>query len=421
VPEDPAAEPPPVNRTVWWSRLEAAERPWVRRWWRLIFPAVFLVYLIQAASGVSEYQTGVTAVVGYAVLVAFAGAYLVAMSRRVLGSGQPMWSAWVAMLVLWLIAIPLAHEYSAVLVTYLVVIVVSTRGFRAFPLVVVLALAATFVPALVPAWHAPVNTDAGISIAVVALAMFGFFGVVQTNRALEDAREEVARLAAENERTRIARDLHDVLGHSLTTITMKSALAHRLLDRDPARARDEMMAVEELSRQALAEVRATVAGYREPTLTGELATGRELLRAAGVEAALPSSVEAVPPGHRVLFAWVVREGLTNVVRHARAGSCTVALGATWVEVTDDGRAGAGDGDGSGAGTGHGLVGLRERVAAAGGTLVAGRASTGGWRLRVDVPEPAVGPDPVPDPPDGIGAGVPGGAAGGARVDRQGCR
>ena len=127
-----------------------------------------------------------------------------------------------------------------------------------------------------------------LSVLLVALAMFGFFKIVQSNIALAAARAEVARLAAENERSRIARDLHDLLGHSLTTITVKAGLARRLAERgDPDRALTEITEVEQLSRRTLGDVRAAVAGHREVTLAGELATSREVLRASGIVAELP--------------------------------------------------------------------------------------------------------------------------------------
>src|SRR6185503_7524545 len=133
------------------------------------------------------------------------------------------------------------------------------------------------------------------AILIVSLAMFGFFAVVRSNRALAEARLEVARLATENERARIARDLHDLLGHSLTTITVKAALANRLTGTDPARAGAEIAEVESLTRQALADVRAAVSGYREVTLANELAAAREVLRSAGISAQLPGAVDAVRP------------------------------------------------------------------------------------------------------------------------------
>ena len=126
--------------------------------------------------------------------------------------------------------------------------------------------------------------------------------------------------------------------------------------------------------------RAAVSGYREVTLSGELASARQVLRAAGVDAMLPGAVDVVDTDLQELFGWVVREGVTNVVRHARATSCTITFGPNWIEITDDGRSGLG----SVPGAGNGLVGLRERVTAVGGTVEVGGCPQG-WRLRVDVP------------------------------------
>jgi hypothetical protein len=137
-------------------------------------------------------------------------------------------------------------------------------------------------------------------------------------------------LAAENERTRIARDLHDLLGHSLTTITVKAGLARRLSERgESVRAAAKIGEVERLSRRTLADVRAAAAGHRDITLAGELATAREVLRAAGILAELPGSVDIVDASLSELFGWVVREGVTNVVRHSRATHCTISFGPDW--------------------------------------------------------------------------------------------
>jgi two-component system sensor histidine kinase DesK len=201
--------------------------------------------------------------------------------------------------------------------------------------------------------------------------------LIRANQALREARAEIARLATEGERNRIARDLHDLLGHSLTAITVKAGLAHRLASSDPARSRQEIGEVEKLSRQALAEVRAAVSTYRNVTLAAELARGRELLRASGVVADLPTATDMVDAAHQEVLAWAVREGLTNVARHARATRCTVLLSASEVEIRDDGVGGA-------AGDGHGLAGLRERVAAAGGSVEAGPLQPCGWRLHVSL-------------------------------------
>ena len=152
--------------------------------------------------------------------------------------------------------------------------------------VLLLALAALLVPAAIPSWHDTVAHDfdnvTPIAIPIVALVTFAVLQVVQGNRALAEARAELARLTAENERSRIARDLHDLLGHSLTTITVKAGLARRLSEADPMRAFQEVAEVEALARGSLADVRAAVADYREVTLAGELATRREVLRARNV-------------------------------------------------------------------------------------------------------------------------------------------
>ena len=124
------------------------------------------------------------------------------------------------------------------------------------------------------------------------------------------------------------------------------------------------------------------------TLAGELATGRELLRAAGISADLPRAVDVVDPGQRELFGWVVREGLTNIVRHAHASSCAVRLSASSVEIVDDGVGAAA------APPGNGLSGLRERAAAAGGVVDAGPLQPRGWRLRVSLAASADDPAPA---------------------------
>lgn len=136
--------------------------------------------------------------------------------------------------------------------------------------------------------------------------------------------------------------------------------------------------METLARQVLGDVRAAVASYRHVTLAGELAAGRQLLRAAGITADLPSAVDDVSPACQELFGWVVREGLTNVVRHSRARTCSVRLSPSSVEITDDGT-------GATAPAGNGLTGLRERVTAAGGSIDAGPLRSTGWRLRVSLP------------------------------------
>src|SRR5262249_37604078 len=156
----------------------------------------------------------------------------------------------------------------------------------------------------------------------------------------------------------------------------KAELAGRLVSLSPERAEAEIADIERLSRQALADVRAAVSGYRGTSLVVELFSARTALDAAGIEADLPGTVGPGPAGRNELFGWAVREAVTNVIRHSGAKRCRIRIYADEVEVSDDGV-------GPTAGTGgHGLAGLRERAEAAGGTLTVGRAAKGGFSLRV---------------------------------------
>jgi len=295
------------------------------------------------------------------------------------------WSTYLAMFALLIAELPIAGYAAFVMCLYITAISVSRFDKGAIPVVVVLALAALFVPAAIPAWHQNVkdafDSVTPVAVPVVALASFGVRRIFEGNRVLSEARGELARLTAENERIRIARDLHDLLGHSLTTITVKAGLARQIGEVDPARALQEIAEVETIARRSLSDVRAAVTNYREVTLAGELATGRELLRAAGIRADLPGAIDITDPTQQELFGWTGREGLTNVVRHARASSCAVRLSTTSVEIVDDGIGGE-------ASSGNGLQGLRERVAAAGGAIDAGPQQPRGWRLRVSLPPKA---------------------------------
>jgi two-component system sensor histidine kinase DesK len=359
----------------------------------VVFPGIFCFYLGQTANGVAVHSRGWVAFAGYVVVVAFAIAYVRALTLIMEGGRNFVW--WfAAMVALLMVELPIAHQDAFVMSTFIVAVSLAAWGRRSAPIVALLVLAAVFLPPLVPSWHASVDVDAAVTTALVGLALYGFFEIIRANRELMVARAEVAHLAAEGERSRIARDLHDLLGHSLTTITVKAGLARRLAAVDPDRAAREIAEVEELARRSLADVRNAVAGYRDVTLTGELAAGRELLRVVGIEADLPRSTDGVRGDLHGLFGWVVREGLTNVVRHADAAHCSVMLTRDSVEITDDGMSIPTD-LGGGA-EGSGLRGLRERVAAAGGTLTAGPVGPvgrDGWRLRVEVPDrvPATAP------------------------------
>ncbi|MDL9978006.1 sensor histidine kinase [Microbacterium sp. ASV49] len=244
-----------------------------------------------------------------------------------------------------------------------------------WPSILGLALLALVFGVLGVGWNTNILWVPAI-IGSISLMMAAFIRSIDSVNRMRLAQREVERLAAERERGRVARDIHDILGHSLTVITVKSELAGRLVDADPQRAKTEIAEVEALARAALADVRATVAGFRGVSVSGELAAARVALAAADVALDAPTTTDAVPPDRRELAGWVVREGVTNVVRHAEAKRCRIRLESNRIAIEDDGVGPAG------ANSGTGLSGLRERVDAAGGILAVGRSDLGGFRLEV---------------------------------------
>lgn len=214
--------------------------------------------------------------------------------------------------------------------------------------------------------------------------LIGLFGLLIRRMTQSDEQRQTLQrtLAVAAERDRVARDVHDVLGHSLTVISLKADLTERLLDVDPQRAKGEVADIQRLTRQSLAEIRATVAGLRVARLEDERDAAADALRDAGITARLPEDGDVVDPGHRITMAWTLREAVTNVIRHSSAERVEVAWGPTWLEVVDDGRGVRGRREGSG------LTGLRERVRQAGGTIEVTEGTPGragpGTRVRVDL-------------------------------------
>jgi two-component system, NarL family, sensor histidine kinase DesK len=224
---------------------------------------------------------------------------------------------------------------------------------------------------------------------LVGLAAVAGRLMIEANLQLSLAREQIARLAVGEERLRFARDLHDLLGNSLSVIALKSELAGRLINRAPGLAAHEVEDIEKVARDALREVREAVAGYRQPTLAAELAGAREALAAAGIELRIDQEHATLPPAVEAVLAWTVREGVTNVMRHSQAKRCAIRIstndGHATVDVVDDGRGGTPE-------AGSGLHGLQERVRERRGTLSAEPLPHEGFRLRVRLPLAEV---PVP--------------------------
>ena len=207
------------------------------------------------------------------------------------------------------------------------------------------------------------SSHGGIALFIGAplLGLLGFSYLIELGERADVAR---ASLALSEEREEIARDVHDVLGHSLTVITLKAELAQRLLEIDPARAGAEMEAIAQLSRASLAEVRSTVTRLRVPDFSGEIEGAGRALQTAGIRVELPEAQNALAVAgvNAKLFSWVLREAVTNMVRHSGANAARVRLSATGLDILDNG-VGVGDA------RGNGLTGMAQRVAASGGSVV----------------------------------------------------
>jgi two-component system sensor histidine kinase DesK len=374
----------------------ASDRPVQTRREKLssvLWPGVFLFYLVQPVSEVlGGHHTGSEIAVVLTSVGVFGLSYLVVASQ-----GQKSSHLVRALMIAWLSLFPIGMAFilgpdMLTFFTYMV-----APALMLLPPYAGAILGFGSAISVVVATHVGTGTadwDSAMILIVLTLAMYAFGGLIRTVRQLRATQGKMARLAVAEERSRLARDLHDVLGHSLTTITVKAGLARRVLETssDRERAIAEVRDVEELARQAMTDVRATVSGYRTASLPAELVGARAALSAAGIAADLPRAVDNVTAGLQETFAYVLREGVTNVIRHSNASRCEIRLGSTWLEVRDNGRCAADQVTASRAtGGGHGLSGLAERLTAVDGMVEAGPLPDGGFMLRVSVPSPPVKP------------------------------
>ncbi|RLP87702.1 sensor histidine kinase [Micromonospora sp. BL4] len=362
----------------------------VNRHWRFtgwLLAAVWLFFLnVPLATALHQPQPW-RRVVGVAALIVFGLGYVLLFqwARRLRQSLLPIpvpraWTGLLLLLAVGVASIPgTGGDWLATLV-YVAAAAVFLLPFReALATVVLCAVTPVLASRLVPGWEA--ESTIVFAVLLASFAMFGVSRLAQRNSELQAAQQEIHRLAVAEERARAARDLHDILGHSLTVVAIKAELAGRLIEVDRDRAAAEIADVEGLARAALADVRQTVGAYREVTLAGELAGARSALAAAGIAADLPADVPALPAERDRLFGWAVREGVTNVVRHSGARCCAIRVHPDRVEVSDDGR-----GPSTPDGSGHGLVGLRERARRLDAAVSVGRRADGsGFLLRVHAP------------------------------------
>ncbi|MEO7061970.1 MAG: histidine kinase [Lapillicoccus sp.] len=382
--------------------------------WAAVGAGVWLIFLAPAVQEGWRERGAFVGWVGILSTVAFATAYMVAFfwarpHRRVGGSIRVVTSRTLVISLL-LYALGAAMVLSLHSTGLGAAVYISVAGVMMFPVrwslpqAVVLASGSELLARTQPGWDGAEGI--GLSVGLATFAVWGIWQAMRRSMDLVRAKEENTELLVGQERARMARDLHDILGHSLTVVIVKAELAGRLLDAEASpdadadadtgggagrgRARAEVADIERLARDALADVRRTVEGYRDLSLPVEISRAKAALEAAEIEATLPGSTDEVPSEFRELFAWIVREGVTNVVRHSAARHCTVSLGPDRVRIVDDGRGCVGvDG-------GHGLVGLRERAAASGARLVVESPTGGGFSLSVFVPVRAAPAPPLPE-------------------------
>lgn len=269
----------------------------------------------------------------------------------------------------------------------------------AFAAIVLLTLVPLFLMLKMPGGLAEVDWWWLIALMLLVrglgLDMIGVARMGSAIRELHTARRELARLAVIEERERLSRDLHDLLGQTLSMITLKSELAGCLVKEEPERCIQELAEIERVSRKTLREVREAVAGYRQPSLICELEGARQVLEAAGINAQIDPLKETLPPALDAALAWTVREGVTNVIRHSRARQCCIHLthrnGTVGAEILNDG--GERRPEEKTSRRGLGLVGLRERVSPLGGHLEVGPLLLQGkehFRLSVELPRKSQG-------------------------------
>ena len=360
---------------------------------KLVWILPWLIFLGSPVQDLaSGHHTTAATAAGWAALLSFTGVYLALVYRNM---GRPYSERIVGALVVLLgtLAVVLCLTFGNAwigLFVYVSVTCGATLPLRGAYWAIGLNALAMFLVGLRGG-----GFDWSLLLVVVLLgfAMTGVKQLVRTTIELRKARATVAQLAANEERLRLARDLHDLLGHSLSLITLKSELAGRMLPAHPEKAAQQVADIEQVSRQALVDVREAVTGYRRPRLSDELAGAQVALAAAGVDAHVPVEPDlgGVADEGESTLAWALREAVTNVVRHSGATRCTVdvlrrqTLDGAFLElsVEDNGSGG------SGTGPGNGLTGLAERLEKAGGQLEAGRVKRG-FRLIARVPAPPAG-------------------------------
>jgi len=356
-------------KAIWWKLYPKADE---HRW----MPLIWLPFMIWFFVNPSWKHAGPLLWIGNTLFgFFFIWLYLYSFSRP---EPRRLYAV-IAMMAMAALAIPV-NENGACFLVYAIAAGAFTTSVRRVALLITLnvAILGFFSYRL----HLPIGEWVSMLLLIIIVGFMTHNGCVSHCAAekLRVANDEIEHLAKVAERERIARDLHDLLGHTLSLITLKAELARKLVDRDPQRAKLEMQDVENTSRAALADVREAISGYRGQGLAAELTQARRTLETAGITVDCDTSEVPLSPAQESVLALALREAVTNVVRHAQAQRCVVRLGRNQelctLEIADNGR-------GTDAPEGNGLRGMRERLEAIGGSLQ--RLTGAGTRLVIHLP------------------------------------
>lgn len=368
---------PPAAWAVPGARTQKGTDPWERFGW--LMAVIWLVFLLYPLFALLESDADPGwIVVGWGALVAFIVVYVAGFvmgMRSGGGLGRPVhrrqWVAFALLIVCTLLSIPSVGGNALSFLPFVM-------SFASYGLTRIWHWI-TLVAALVATAAVVFLTPGGMSfISILAIvALLGVVNTVSTTLILRSAEADRLglELATSEGREAVARDVHDLIGHSLTVVGLKAQLVRRLIDTDPEKAKAELADIEALTAEAIAGVRATVAGARAATLVEQLASSREVLEAADVRVVIEGEPAALSAAQALTAAWILREATTNTLRHAAASTVEVRITPGDFSITDDGP-------GPGTREGNGVRGMRERAAASGASFAFGPTESGGTRVEV---------------------------------------
>ena len=348
---------------------------WARYGWLLA--AVWIVFLIYPINTIATSGMDLTrSIIAYGAIASFAAIYLVAFykfSGHIDDTQSPQVYLYFALLV-------------GVALGTIPLIGVNVYSFGPF----IISFSAYLMPMRWMWWTSALTLGSAIAVAFIGnlfdelLFLIGLLVVLTIANAVNvtvirrsiaaDALHQNFTILSEQER--MARDVHDVLGHSLTAVSLKAELAERLLDTDVEKAREELQQIRALTLEALDSIRATVGGQRRTTLEEELRSAREALRDAGIATMVVGDAENTDTVRSHALSWILRESVTNVLRHAHAASCWITIEDSTLSIEDDGDSISGTREG------HGIRGMRERARLAGAELTIGESSHGGTKVAI---------------------------------------